>query len=92
MREIRPSGSEGGVRSIPHPYPYRCRLGARAATGGRFGGFSPNAEVMEKDYEFAPRAENITENGLAGAGSVTNVQIYRVNFTFSEMLPNYLPS
>jgi len=23
MREIRPSGSEGGVRSIPHPYPYR---------------------------------------------------------------------
>ena len=55
-------------------------------------GFSPNAEVMETDYEFAPRAENITENGLAGAGSVTNVRIYRVNFTFSEMLPNYLPS
>ena len=47
---------------------------------------------METDYEFAPRAENITENGLAGAGSVTNVQIYRVTFTFSEMLPNYLPS
>ena len=23
MREIRPSGSEGGVGSIPHPYPYR---------------------------------------------------------------------
>ncbi len=22
MREIRPSGLEGGVRSIPHPYPY----------------------------------------------------------------------
>ena len=48
--------------------------------------------TMETDYEFAPRAENITENGLAGAGSVTNVRIYRVNFTFSEMLPNYLPS
>ena len=23
MREIRPSGSEGGARSIPCPYPYR---------------------------------------------------------------------
>jgi len=22
MREIRPSGSEGGVGLIPHPYPY----------------------------------------------------------------------
>ena len=47
---------------------------------------------METDYEFAPRADNITENGLAGAGSATNVRIYRVNFTFSEILPNYLPS
>ena len=25
MREIRPSGSEGGVGLIPHPYPYRQR-------------------------------------------------------------------
>ena len=23
MREIRPSGSEGGVGLIPHPYPYQ---------------------------------------------------------------------
>jgi len=23
MREIRPSGSEGGARSVPCPYPYR---------------------------------------------------------------------
>jgi len=29
MREIRPSGSEGGVRSIPHPYPYRTLDGSR---------------------------------------------------------------
>ena len=29
MREIRPSGSEGGVGLIPHPYPYRLRLVAR---------------------------------------------------------------
>jgi len=26
MREIRPSGSEGGVGLIPHPYPYRRQL------------------------------------------------------------------
>jgi hypothetical protein len=25
MREIRQSGSEGGARSIPRPYPYRVR-------------------------------------------------------------------
>ena len=25
MREIRPSSLEGGVRLIPHPYPYRER-------------------------------------------------------------------
>jgi len=27
MREIRPSGSEGGVGLIPHPYPYRGSVG-----------------------------------------------------------------
>jgi len=27
MREIRPSGSEGGVGLIPHPYPYRGGVG-----------------------------------------------------------------
>jgi len=26
MREIRPSGSEGGVGLIPHPYPYHIAL------------------------------------------------------------------
>ena len=33
MREIRPSGSEGGVRSIPHPYPYH-KGGGFLAGGG----------------------------------------------------------
>jgi hypothetical protein len=28
MREIRPSGSEGGVAPRRHPYPYRCEIGA----------------------------------------------------------------
>ena len=37
MREIRPSGSEGGARLIPRPYPYLSvvptGLGARCGTG-----------------------------------------------------------
>jgi len=33
MREIRPSGSEGGARSIPCPYPYRP---PRTRAVGRF--------------------------------------------------------
>ncbi len=35
MRETRPSGSEGGARSIPCPYPYLINLGkARPQDGG----------------------------------------------------------
>jgi hypothetical protein len=41
MREIRPSGSEGGVGREPHPYPYpfstawlRLRPPGRANVGG----------------------------------------------------------
>jgi len=33
MREIRPSGSEGGARSIPCPYPYQT---LRESLGRRF--------------------------------------------------------
>jgi prepilin-type N-terminal cleavage/methylation domain-containing protein len=35
MREIRPSGLEGGVRLIPHPYPYPGAHGVGALPGGR---------------------------------------------------------
>jgi hypothetical protein len=31
MRETRQSGLEGGVRLIPHPYPYRRSPGLRLA-------------------------------------------------------------
>ncbi len=31
MREIRPSGSEGGVAPTRHPYPYLCDGFARGA-------------------------------------------------------------
>jgi len=41
MREIRPSGSEGGVGSIPHPYPYRG--GANAPKSMRPSFMQPSA-------------------------------------------------
>ena len=37
MRETRPSGLEGGVRFIPHPYPYPWFANARQCR------FSPNS-------------------------------------------------
>ena len=41
MREIRPSGSEGGVGLIPHPYPYRghrpTQVPMAAVDKGSFG-------------------------------------------------------
>ena len=33
MREIRPSGSEGGVADNGHPYPYSDDLGQGGLTG-----------------------------------------------------------
>jgi len=35
MREIRPSGSEGGVALRRHPYPYGPRVSAEARTMGQ---------------------------------------------------------
>jgi hypothetical protein len=60
-------------------------------TGDNDKGFYPQAPQLETEFDFAPRVDGIAEDGLAGAGTVNNVQIYRVNFSFSEILPNYLP-
>jgi hypothetical protein len=38
---------------------------------------------MENDYEFAPRVNGIVE------GEGENVRLFRVSFTFGEILPNY---
>lgn len=67
---------------------YRHR---KMLTGDRDGNFYPQPEQIETDYEFAPRVDGIAEDGLV-SGATVNVQIYRVNFTFSEILPNYRPS
>ena len=59
-------------------------------TGDNQGGFYPQPEVWRTTYDFAPRVDGIAVDGLGGAGSVANVRIYRVEFTFAEILPYYL--
>ena len=44
MREIRPSGSEGGARSIPCPYPYQ---------------FTPELEKLHPDNSDSHREQAV---------------------------------
>ena len=44
MREIRPSGLEGGVRLIPHPYPYQVPTFRGAKRVKMSGGSLPEGE------------------------------------------------
>jgi len=53
MREIRTSGSEGGARSIPCPYPYRVR--ARRPVAGWFSGAFGWAEGSGAPPHESPR-------------------------------------
>ena len=46
MREIRTSGSEGGARSIPCPYPYQAL--ARRPEGGWFSGAFGFADAFRR--------------------------------------------
>jgi hypothetical protein len=45
----------------------------------------PLPPEMENDYEFVPRINGIIE------GANANMRLYRVNFTFWEILPWYPP-
>lgn len=58
-------------------------------TGDADGGHYPLPEEMETEYEFVPRVDGIAKDELAGPSSEANVQVYRVNFTFGEILPKY---
>ena len=44
MREIRPSGSEGGVAYNGHPYPYNTGVGCRGSK--LHGGRSPQRQAQ----------------------------------------------
>lgn len=52
-------------------------------TGDADGGSFPTPERMETDYEFVPRIDGV----VVGTGQ--NVRLFRVNFVFGEILPNY---
>ena len=54
-------------------------------TGDTDGRHCPQPEEMETDYEFVPRMDGVA------TGGGQNVRLWRVNFGFSEVLPNYLP-
>jgi len=53
--------------------------------------FRKNAELGGAELGGDLAAPWRRRGGLAAAGSKANVQIYRVNFMFGELLPNYLP-
>ena len=52
-------------------------------TGDALGGSYPRQEEWETDYESVPRIDGIP------TGDTANVRLYRVNFTFGEILPMY---
>jgi hypothetical protein len=52
-------------------------------TGDDAGGLYPLQPEMETDYEFVPMINGIVQ------GVNSNVRVYRVNFTFVEILPWY---
>ena len=60
-------------------------------TGDQLGNNYPQPEKWDNTYVLAPRVAGIAVNGLGNANSVSNVQIYKVSFEFSELLPYYLP-
>jgi hypothetical protein len=48
-------------------------------------GTYPQPEEWDWDYEFVPRIQGIVK------GSNPNVRLYKLSFTFAEILPNYPP-
>jgi len=45
-------------------------------------------EEMETEYEFVPRTDGMAMVAAGEEGEI-NVRLWRVNFTFGEILPNY---
>jgi hypothetical protein len=54
MREIRPSSLEGGVRLIPHPYPYPQQLAKAPKENGLLLFLSEQS--ADSHLRFSPRA------------------------------------
>jgi hypothetical protein len=87
----QPSGIEPGSRTVTGSVTAGTLATAQAwamaqralLTGDQNGGNYPQPEQWDTDYEFVPRVDGVAQ----GAGE--NVRLYRVNFTFAEILPLY---
>jgi hypothetical protein len=87
----QPSGIEPGSRTVAGSVTAGTLATAQAwamaqralLTGDQNGGNYPQPEQWDTDYEFVPRVDGVAK------GSGENVRLYRVNFTFAEVLPLY---
>ncbi len=87
----QPSGVEPGSRSISGSVTAATLATAQAwaykqramLTGDANGNRYPQPPHMDTDYNFVPRIDGIA------TGPTANVQLYRVNFQFAEILPLY---
>jgi hypothetical protein len=87
----QPSGMEPGSRTVTGSVTAGTLATAEAwakqqrsmLTGDALGNDCPQPEQWETDFEFVPRIDGIA------SGDGANVRLYRVNFTFAEILPLY---
>ena len=88
---VQPAGMEEGNRAV-HGSVTAATLSTAEAwawrqqsllTGDADKGHYPTRPQLDRDYEFQPRVDGIAQGGSA------NVQLYRVTFSFGEILPNY---
>jgi len=87
----QPAGIEPGSRTVSGSVTAATLATAQAwakaqralLTGDLLGGRYPQPEQWDTDYEFVPRIDGIP------TGDTANVQLYRVSFQFSEILPKY---
>jgi hypothetical protein len=87
----QPSGIEPGSRTVTGSVTAGTLATAQAwatkqralLTGDQNGGKYPQPEQWDTDYEFVPRLDGVP------TGSGENVRLYRVSFTFAEILPLY---
>jgi hypothetical protein len=85
----QPSGVDPGSRTVSGSVTAGTLATAQAwavaqralLTGDKLGGSYPRQEEWETEYEFVPRIDGIP------TGNTANVRLYRVNFTFGEILP-----
>jgi hypothetical protein len=88
---VQPSGVEPGSRTVTGSVTASTYATAQAwavaqralLTGDKLGGDYPQPEQWDTDFQFVPRIDGIP------TGDNANVQLYRVSFTFAEILPLY---